>query len=174
MSQVENEILSRVENLPSAASADENADFVINAMVAGIVAAAVIPAHVNWAFVMAGMGAGVMAIGRCYGVELSRQEAWKLIKQFFLAAGFTFMGLTIGAKLCSMLLASTGVGYFGAVAIDVAVSAPLAYAVGSCAKAYFRDDMHKKHSAEQNARLGEMLRQKFRQARSEKMHEQVG
>jgi hypothetical protein len=148
-------------------TADEQADAVIKAMVAGMVAAAVVPAQVNWALIVAGMGTGVIAIGQCYGVEMTKDEAWKLIKQFFIAAGFTFMGLTIGTKFFSAMLASTGIGYGAAVCLDIALGAPLAYAVGSCAKTYFREDLHKKQDAAAKQRLGAMLREKFFQAKRE-------
>jgi hypothetical protein len=140
-------------------SPDANADRVIKAMVMAIVAAAIIPAHVNWAIVMGMMGAGVIAIGHCYGVTLDKGEAWKLIRQFFLAAGFTFMCLNVGSRMISMLLASTPLTYAVAVAIDAAVFGPMAYAVGGCAKAYFQGEHNK-------AQLGELFRSRFQNAKA--------
>jgi uncharacterized protein (DUF697 family) len=140
------------------ASADENADAVIKAMVASIAAAAIIPAHVNWAVIMGLMGGGVVAIGHCYGVTMTKDEAWKLIKQFFMAAGFTFLALNVGSRMISMLLASTPLTYGAAVAIDIAAFCPMAYAIGGCAKSYFKGERDK-------ARLGEIFRNRFQRAR---------
>ena len=146
-------------------SSDENADVVMNLMMAGLVAAAVVPPVINWPILAGAMGSGVVAIGRCYGVELSRVEAWKLIRQFILAAGFTFIGLQVGVQIVNLVLASTGVGYVGAAALQAAVAAPLAYAVGASAKAYFQGELHKKQTAATSAEIGEILRQKFHEAK---------
>ena len=50
------------------------------------------------------MGAGVVGIGLCYGVQLTKDEAWMLTKQFITAAGFWFTAMTVGTKLMSALL----------------------------------------------------------------------
>ncbi len=112
-------------------------------MVAAVIGTALIPAHVNWALTASAMGAGVVSIGSTYGVTLDRDEAWKLVKEFFKAAGFWFLGMQISSKILAALIESTGLGYGGGVALDAAVSAGLAYAIGSCAKAYFKGERNK-------------------------------
>jgi uncharacterized protein (DUF697 family) len=138
--------------------ADDKADRVIAGMIAGAVGAAAAPV-VAWPIFVTGMGVGVVGIGACYGVSLSKDEAWKLIKQFFTAAGFSYMATLVGGKLLTIFLAATGVGYGGAVALDVVTSSAIAYAVGQSAKAYFKGERR-------NAELGEIFRAAVRRRRS--------
>jgi uncharacterized protein (DUF697 family) len=139
---------------------DEKADAIIATMVTGAVALAIIPAHVNWALFASLLGGGVVAIGTVYGVSLSKDEAWKLVRMFFSAAGWTFLGLAVGGKILAAILTSTGIGHIGAVALDSAISAALAYSVGSAGKAYFKGEHDR-------ARLGQIFRDSFRRKRAE-------
>jgi uncharacterized protein (DUF697 family) len=134
---------------------DEKADAAITTMIAAVVGTSVIPAYVNWAVTATAMGTGVVAIGLSYGVELTKDEAWHLVKQFIGAAGFWFMGMVIGSRILSMILTSTGIGYFGAVALDATVSGALAYAIGEASKAYFKGVRDKKV-------LGDRVRNAFK------------
>ncbi|HZP82810.1 MAG TPA: DUF697 domain-containing protein [Chthonomonadaceae bacterium] len=134
--------------------ADAQADKVIATMVKGMVGAAVIPAHVNWALVATAMGAGVIRIGNCYGIKLTKDEAWELIVQFFRAAGLTFCALNVGSKVLAALMSSTLIGHASAVALDATISASLAYAVGGCAKSYFK-------GVRDSRELGRMMRERF-------------
>lgn len=70
---------------------NEKADKAIKAMMATVVGTALVPAHVNWALTASAMGAGVVAIGLCYDIKLTKDEGWKLVKQFILSAGFWFL-----------------------------------------------------------------------------------
>lgn len=140
--------------------ADNKADKVIKLMIKGMLGAAIIPAQVNWVFIATAMGTGVVSIGLCYGVELTKDEAWKLIKQFISAAGLTFIGLNVGSKILSMILATTGFGYFAAVALDAAISVALGYAVGESAKAYFKGERN-------NKELGKIFRERFSAAKKD-------
>lgn len=145
---------------------DRNADTAIKTMIAACVGGAVVPAHINWTIVAAALGAGVVAIGVCYDVKMNKDEAWKLIKQFFLAAGTVFLMLNIGSKIISIILASTGIGYAGAVGLDTVVSGAQAYAVGACAKEYFRRDfLGKKRPSKEE--LGQIFRDAFKKKKSE-------
>jgi uncharacterized protein (DUF697 family) len=134
---------------------DEKANVAIGTMVGAVIGTSIIPAYVNWAITATAMGAGVVAIGLCYGVELTTDEAWHLVKQFIHAAGFWFMGMIVGTRILSMILTSTGIGYFGAVALDATVSGALAYAIGEASKAYFKGVTNKKV-------LGNVMRDKFK------------
>ena len=60
---------------------DQDADVAIKTMMAAVVGTAVVPAHVNWALTASAMGAGAVAIGKCYGVQLTKDEGWKFVKQ---------------------------------------------------------------------------------------------
>lgn len=123
-------------------SPDERADQICVAMAAAGVAFAAIPGF-NAPLFAAMLGAGVVAIGKVYGVTLTGEDGWKLIKQFFLAAGFTFLAAAIGLKVVTALAALTGIGYGGAVALDAVSSSALAFAVGKAGKAYFKGERDK-------------------------------
>ena len=58
---------------------NERADKAINAMMATVVGTALVPAHVNWALTASAMGTGVVAIGLCYDIKLTKDEGWKLV-----------------------------------------------------------------------------------------------
>lgn len=120
---------------------DNDADGAIAAMVTAVVASAVTPAAVNWSLTAAAMGTGCVAIGKIYGITLTHDEAWKLIKQFLLGAGTWFLAMNLGSKFVAFLLQATGLGYGAGVLLDVSISAAVAYAVGACAKDYFRRDL---------------------------------
>lgn len=133
---------------------DKAADTAIAAMVTSVVGTAAVPAHINWALTASAMGVGVVAIGRCYGTELTKDEAWKLVRQFFIAAGGWFMAMQFGAKFFAMILSSTGIGHVGAFALDAAISGAAAYAIGAAAKEYFKGERDQ-------GRLGRTFRSAF-------------
>ena len=83
---------------------DQDADVAIKTMMAAVVGTAVVPAHVNWALTASAMGAGAVAIGMCYGVQLTKDEGWKFVKQFVLSAGMWFLSMNVGSKILSMLM----------------------------------------------------------------------
>lgn len=117
---------------------DKQADRTIAIMITGMVGGAIVPAAINWSISMTAMGAGVVAIGHDYGYTLDKEGGADLVKMFFSAAGSTFIAFSVGSKICSSLMQATGGGYLLGVALDVVVSGAQAYAVGGCAKAYFR------------------------------------
>jgi len=119
---------------------DAKADRAIKEMVAAAAGAAVVPVYVNWSIMATAMGSGVIAIGIIYDVKLNADEAWKLVKQFFIGAGFWFLTMNVGAKILTVIIESTGIGYGGGVVLDAAISSAAAYAIGACAKEYFRRD----------------------------------
>lgn len=143
---------------------DEQADDAIRTMVATVVGTAAIPAHVNWSLTATAMGAGVVAIGLIYDVQLTKEEGWKLVKQFFLGAGFWFVTMNVGSKIFTAILESTGIGYLGGVALDGAISAASAWAIGACAKEYFRRDYIGKNRPTIDE-LGEIFRDTFKNYR---------
>lgn len=140
-------------------SQDEKAEAIIALMVSGAIALAIVPAHINWALFSGLLGGGVVAIGKVYGVSLSGDDGWKLVKQFFLAAGFTFLALAVGSKIIAALLTTTGIGHLGAMALDSAVSGAIAYAVGKCGKAYFKGERSKDE-------LGRVFRTAFKRKKN--------
>lgn len=140
---------------------DEQADDAIRTMVTTVVGTAAIPAHVNWSLTATAMGAGVVAIGLIYDVQLTKEEGWKLVRQFFLGAGFWFVTMNVGSKILTAIMESTGFGYLGGVALDGAISAASAWAVGACAKEYFRRDFLGK-SKPTKEELGEIFRETFK------------
>ena len=139
---------------------DEQADDAIRTMVATVVGTAAIPAHVNWSLTATAMGAGVVAIGLIYDVQRTKEEGWKLVRQFFLGAGFWFVTMNVGSKILTAIMESTGFGYLGGVALDGAISAASAWAIGACAKEYFRRDFLGKSKPTQEE-LGESFREAF-------------
>lgn len=108
---------------------DQDADVAIKTMMAAVVGTAVVPAHVNWALTASAMGAGAVAIGKCYGMQLTKDEGWKFVKQFVLSAGMWFLSMNVGSKILSMLMESTGFGYVVGAALDAATSAAFAWAI---------------------------------------------
>ncbi|GID91608.1 DUF697 domain-containing protein [Amorphoplanes digitatis] len=116
---------------------DEKADRIIKGMVATGVAAGGVPVPLLIPF-MGAVAGGVVAIGTCYGVELSKRDAWKLIRQFFKAAGFVYMSALVGGQFMVWLLTPTGLGTPAAMALDAVTSAAVAYAAGTAAKHYFK------------------------------------
>ena len=119
---------------------DKNADAAIGTMITAVVGTALVPAHVNWALTASAMGTGVVAIGICYDVKLSKDEGWKLVKQFVNGAGSWFLAMNVGSKILTALMESTGFGYGAGVTLDAASSAAFAWAIGCTAKQYFRND----------------------------------
>lgn len=140
---------------------DSDADEKIGLMIAGMVGGAVVPAAINWTIVITAMGAGVISIGNCYGFSISKEGGADLVKQFFLSAGTTWLMLNVGAKICTAILQMTGIGYLGGAAIDAVISAAQAYAVGGCAKAYFRKKYQGKSISKDE--LGKIFREKFKE-----------
>ena len=140
---------------------NENADKAIAGMMATVVGTALVPAHVNWALTASAMGAGVVAIGICYDVKLSKDEGWKLVKQFIMSAGFWFLSMNVGSKIISALMQTTGIGYGVGVAIDAATSAAFAWAIGATAKEYFQREFLGKTKLSKDE-LGEIFRKAFK------------
>ena len=139
---------------------DVKANEIINGMIKQVVATAVIPAHINWAFTASLMSVGVVRIGNVYGVSLDKDEAWKLIIQFFKAASYWFMGMQVGAKVFAAIIQSTGLGYLVGVTLDATISAALAYSIGGTAKAYFKGETDKE-------KIGAIVQDLFKQGKIE-------
>lgn len=144
---------------------DNDADVAIKTMMGTVVATAAVPAHVNWALTASAMGAGAVAIGKCYDVQLTKDEGWKLVKQFVLSAGMWFLSMNVGSKILSALMQSTGVGYAVGMALDAASSAAFAWAIGSTAKAYFRNEYLGK-SRLTKEELGRIFREAFKEQKN--------
>lgn len=144
---------------------DNDADVAIKTMMGTVVATAAVPAHVNWALTASAMGAGAVAIGKCYDVQLTKDEGWKLVKQFVLSAGMWFLSMNVGSKILSALMQSTGVGYAVGMAFDAASSAAFAWAIGSTAKAYFRNEYLGK-SRLTKEELGRIFREAFKEQKN--------
>lgn len=148
-------------------SAEEKSDKIIKGMMATAVTMAVIPAPLGVPF-LAVVATGVVGIGTCYGVELNKEDAWKLIREFFRAAGVTFMALNVGGLLVSSLVTVTGAGYPVAAALDAAQGTAIAYAVGHAAKYYFSQQENRREMTSAMRReLGEIMRSKYRQGKAE-------
>lgn len=118
---------------------DENADRAVKVMMGAVAAAAIVPAHVNWALTAAAIGTGCAAIGGAYGIGMTKDEGWMLGKQFLIGAGSWFLAMNVGVKLFAAIAESTGIGYVAGAAIDAAFCSASAWAIGGCAKSYFRN-----------------------------------
>lgn len=138
---------------------DQDADDRISYMIAGMIGGAVVPAAINWTIVITAMGAGVVSIGKCYDFSISEEGGADLVKQFFLSAGTTWLMLNVGAKICTAIIQMTGIGYLGGAALDAVISAAQAYAVGGCAKAYFRKKYQGNNISKEE--LGKIFKQRF-------------
>ncbi len=149
----------------SISECDADADKAISTMVKVVIATAAVPAHVNWALTATAMGAGAVAIGNAYGIKLFKEEGWKLCKQFFLSAGFWFLSMNVGSKVFSMIAESTGIGYGVGFAIDAAISAAAAWAIGACAKEYFRREYLGQNKPTKEE-LGKIFRDTFKKKKN--------
>jgi hypothetical protein len=118
---------------------DEKADKIIKGLTATGVAAGGVPVPMLVPF-MAAVSSGVVAIGACYGVPMSRDQAWKLIREFFKAAGFVYAATFVGGAFITWILTATGVGLPVALALDAAQCAVIGYTVGTAAKHYFKGE----------------------------------
>jgi uncharacterized protein (DUF697 family) len=150
-------------------SPEEKADSIIKGLMATGVTTAVIPAPLGIPFI-AVVATGVVGIGRCYGVALNKQEAWKLIREFFKAAGITFTALQVGWTFISAIVNATGVGYPVSVALDATQATAISFAVGSAAKHYFAQQAvtsanTKKLDAVLRNELGAIMRSKITEAK---------
>lgn len=146
---------------------DEKADKAIGFMMKTVVATALVPAHVNWALTASAMGAGVVSIGLSYDINLTKDEGWKLVKQFVLSAGFWFLCMNVGSKMISAFMETTGLGYGVGVAMDAATSAAFAWAIGATSKEYFRREFLGKNKLTKEE-LGEIFRDAFKNQKNKK------
>ena len=87
---------------------------------------------------MGTVAGGVVAIGTCYGVGLSRDEPRKLIREFFKAAGFVWTSAFVGTQFLAWIATATGVGIPVMIALETAEASLIAYVVGTAAKHYFK------------------------------------
>lgn len=140
---------------------NEKANVAIGTMVTAVIGTAALPAHVNWALTASAMGTGAAAIGKCYGFNLTKNEGWKLVKQFTLGAGLWFLGMNVGSKIISAVLESTGLGYAAGFAMDAATSAAFAWAIGATSKEYFQREYLGKSKLSKDE-LGKIFREAFK------------
>lgn len=149
------------EERKSIEQCDDEADKKIAYMIAGMVGFAVVPAAINWTILMTAMGTGVISIGNCYGFSITKEGGADLVKQFFLSAGTTWLMLNVGSKIFTAIIQMTGLGYVGGAAVDAIISAAQAYAIGGCAKAYFRKKYQGKSISKEE--LGKIFKEKFQE-----------
>ena len=97
----------------------------------------------------------------CYDIKLTKDEGWKLVKQFILSAGFWFLSMNVGSKILSALMESTGFGYGVGVAMDAATSAAFAWAIGATSKEYFQREYLGKSKLSKDE-LGKIFRDAFK------------
>ena len=107
----------------------------------------------------------MVVTGLCYDIKLTKDEGWKLVKQFILSAGFWFLSMNVGSKILSALMESTGLGYGAGVAIDAASSAAFAWAIGSTAKEYFQREYQGKSKLSKEE-LGAIFRKAFKEQKN--------
>ena len=70
-------------------------------------------------------------------IKSQAHEGWKLVKEFFKAAGFTYAATIVRGKLISFAVAVTGIGYPGAVALR---TVPLAGLTGERVRHPYQTD----------------------------------
>ena len=116
---------------------DENADIAITTMTIAGVGMGFAPVFLDVAALMVAMGAGVVAIGKCYDLQLTKDDAADLIRQFFKAAGLTFSMVFAGQKITASFLKSNPVTYLPTMVADAVMCGSIAFAVGGTSKRYF-------------------------------------
>ena len=112
---------------------DKKANKAVMAMTGAGVGVGFAPVMVDVAVLMAAMGGGVVSIGTCYDMRLTKEDAAELIKEFFKAAGMTFSMVFAGQKITASILKSSDV-----MIADAAMCGTIAFAVGETSKKYFR------------------------------------
>ena len=108
------------------------------------------PVGIDIAAFMTLMGTSVIAIGNCYGMEMNKEEAGELIKQFFKAAGLTLSMVTVGSKIIYSTMKSNPVTYLPFMVADAVICGTTAYAVGSTSKNYFQLRAQGKKASEED------------------------
>ncbi len=117
---------------------DKKANKAVMAMTGAGVGVGFAPVMVDVAVLMAAMGGGVVSIGTCYDMRLTKEDAAELIKEFFKAAGMTFSMVFAGQKITASFLKSNPVTYVPTMIADAAMCGTIAFAVGETSKKYFR------------------------------------
>ncbi len=117
---------------------DKKANKAVMAMTGAGVGVGFVPVMVDVAVLMAAMGGGVVSIGTCYDMRLTKEDAAELIKEFFKAAGMTFSMVFAGQKITASILKSNPVTYVPTMIADAAMCGTIAFAVGETSKKYFR------------------------------------
>jgi len=116
---------------------DKKADLAISAMMAAAIGIGFAPVMMDMVTVSAAMGAGVVAISKCYDLQLTKDDAAELIKQFFKAAGTSYSIMFMGVKITNSLLKSNPVTYLPFMIADAVVCGAASFAVGTTAKNFF-------------------------------------
>lgn len=114
------------------------ADSAILAMTIAGVGIGFAPVMLDIAIFMTEAGIGVVTIGKCYNMKLSKEDAGDLIKQFFKAAGLAYSMVFTCEKLGTSALKSNPVSYIPAMIADAVMCGSISYAIGSTSKRYFR------------------------------------
>ena len=78
---------------------DKKADIAVATMTAGGVATGLVPIVVDIPAFATALGVGVVALGKCYMYEITKEEAADLIRQFFKAASFSLAMAFVGTKI---------------------------------------------------------------------------
>lgn len=160
--------------LEKASNKSDKADAVIWVAVLANAGLGVVPFGINvWTFVAIST-LMITFIGGIYDYHLSKEDAGKLIKQIFSAAGWTFMALTFGLKVFTEVLKGAGVITLGGttvagMALDAVLAGAVTYALGYTAKDYFAKD--KGLSKEQLQRLFKAKLQEGRQQVKERIQD---
>lgn len=129
---------------------DKKADVAITTMTLAGVGIGFAPVIIDIAAFMAAMGTGVVAIGKCYYQELTKDDAGELIKKFFMAAGTTLAMVSVGQKLVTSVLKSNAVTYVPAMVADAVICGATAFAVGTTSKNYFHRRAEGKKASEKD------------------------
>lgn len=96
------------------------------------------PVMLDIAMFMTEAGIGVVAVGKCYNMKLSKEDAGDLIRQFLRAAGLAYSMVFTCEKLGSSALKSNPVSYIPAMIADAVMCGSISFAIGSTSKRYFK------------------------------------
>lgn len=117
---------------------DRRADIAIKTMTTASIGVGFAPVFIDITALMAGIGVGVVAIGKCYAFELTKEEAGELVIQFFKTAGLIYTMIAAGQKLAASFLKSNPLTYLPTMISDAAMCGAVAFAIGNTSKHYFR------------------------------------
>ena len=151
---------------------DTKAESTIASGLAAVVLMAFLPGPVSMIGWIGTVGLMTNGIADSYGhYEARKDNIVERVVSILMAGGTGWILRAGGLSLLSGLLALTGIGYAGSVAINLAVGLPMAYAVAKGARAIYRGQLI--GEVLRPEQVGEVVRQAYSAAQQSNMANRV-